>query len=79
MKVLVRTYCINLKKYLVLLLISIFIGGGVAGCNTLYQLSKRGVNAILLERAKITCGTTWHTAGMDNVKRAGGCQLNTTL
>ncbi|XP_004928559.1 sarcosine dehydrogenase, mitochondrial [Bombyx mori] len=42
----------------------VIIGGGIAGCNTLYQLSKRGVNAVLLERAKLTSGTTWHTAGM---------------
>ncbi|CAK1548346.1 unnamed protein product [Leptosia nina] len=46
-------------------------GGGVAGCNILYQLSKRGVSAVLLERAKITSGTTWHTAGTDNVIHAG--------
>lgn len=39
------------------------VGGGIAGCNTLYQLTKRGVNAVLLERAKLTSGTTWHTAG----------------
>ncbi|CAK1599613.1 unnamed protein product [Parnassius mnemosyne] len=42
----------------------VIIGGGIAGCNTLYQLTKRGVNAVLLERAKITSGTTWHTAGL---------------
>ncbi|XP_052753764.1 sarcosine dehydrogenase, mitochondrial [Galleria mellonella] len=42
----------------------VVIGGGIAGCNTLYQLTKRGVNAILLERSKITSGTTWHTAGL---------------
>lgn len=41
-----------------------FIGGGIIGCSTLYQLSKRGVKAILLEQAKITSGTTWHTAGL---------------
>lgn len=39
------------------------VGGGIAGCNTLYQLTKRGVNAVLIERAKLTSGTTWHTAG----------------
>ncbi|KDR18080.1 Sarcosine dehydrogenase, mitochondrial, partial [Zootermopsis nevadensis] len=38
-------------------------GGGSQGCNTLYQLTKRGVKAVLLERAKLTSGTTWHTAG----------------
>ncbi|XP_041973675.1 sarcosine dehydrogenase, mitochondrial [Aricia agestis] len=42
----------------------VIIGGGIAGCNTLYQLSKRGVNAVLLERHKLTSGTTWHTAGL---------------
>ena len=44
-----------------LLHIIFFIGGGAAGCSTLYQLTKRGVNAILLERGQLTCGTTWHT------------------
>ncbi|KAF4520494.1 hypothetical protein B566_EDAN004745 [Ephemera danica] len=39
-------------------------GGGSAGCNTLYQLARRGVRAVLLERAKLTAGTTWHTAGL---------------
>lgn len=38
-----------------------FLGGGSAGCNTLYQLTKRNVNAVLLERGHLTCGTTWHT------------------
>lgn len=39
-------------------------GGGSIGCNTLYQLSKRGIKALLLESGKITCGTTWHTSGL---------------
>lgn len=30
----------------------------------MYQLTKRNVNAILLERAQLTAGTTWHTAGL---------------
>lgn len=30
----------------------------------MYQLSKKGVKAVLLEQAKITSGTTWHTAGL---------------
>ncbi|XP_055839450.1 sarcosine dehydrogenase, mitochondrial [Episyrphus balteatus] len=42
----------------------IIIGGGSAGCHTLYHLAKRGVKAVLLERAKLTAGTTWHTAGL---------------
>lgn len=40
------------------------LGGGSAGVNTLYQLSKKNVNAVLLERAQLTAGTTWHTAGL---------------
>ncbi|KAK4886911.1 hypothetical protein RN001_003182 [Aquatica leii] len=42
----------------------VIIGGGSLGCNTLYQLSKKGVKAVLLERNKITSGTTWHTGGL---------------
>lgn len=40
------------------------IGGGSAGCNALYQLGKRGVNAVLLDKSKLISGTTWHTAGL---------------
>jgi 4-methylaminobutanoate oxidase (formaldehyde-forming) len=39
------------------------IGGGIMGCSTLYHLAKMGVSdAILLERNKLTSGTTWHSA-----------------
>jgi len=41
----------------------VIIGGGVMGCSTLYHLAKLGVrDVILLERKKLTCGTTWHSA-----------------
>ena len=41
----------------------VVIGGGVMGCSTLYHLAKLGVrDAVLLERHKLTCGTTWHSA-----------------
>lgn len=42
----------------------VIIGGGTAGCHTLYQLVKRGVKAVLLERAKLSSGTTWQSAGI---------------
>ncbi|XP_020288905.1 sarcosine dehydrogenase, mitochondrial [Pseudomyrmex gracilis] len=42
----------------------VIIGGGSAGCNALYQLGKRGVNAVLLDKSKLISGTTWHTAGL---------------
>lgn len=41
-----------------------FTGGGSAGCNTLYQLARGGVKAVLLERAKLTAGATWHNTGL---------------
>ncbi|MEO0783334.1 MAG: FAD-binding oxidoreductase, partial [Pseudomonadota bacterium] len=41
----------------------VVIGGGIMGCSTLYHLAKLGVgHAILLERNKLTSGTTWHSA-----------------
>ncbi|XP_015606904.1 sarcosine dehydrogenase, mitochondrial [Cephus cinctus] len=42
----------------------VIIGGGTAGCNALYSLAKNGVRAVLLERSKLSSGTTWHTAGL---------------
>ena len=42
----------------------VVIGGGSLGCQTLYHLAKLGVSgALLLERERLTSGTTWHTAG----------------
>lgn len=41
----------------------VVIGGGVMGCSTLYHLAKQGVSdAVLIERNKLTSGTTWHSA-----------------
>ncbi|MDG2404744.1 MAG: FAD-dependent oxidoreductase, partial [Paracoccaceae bacterium] len=41
----------------------VVIGGGIMGCSTLYHLAKMGArDAILLERNKLTSGTTWHSA-----------------
>lgn len=42
----------------------VIIGGGSAGCHALYQLAKRNINVVLLEKSKLTSGTTWHTAGL---------------
>uniref|UniRef100_A0A8D1M7R9 Sarcosine dehydrogenase, mitochondrial n=1 Tax=Sus scrofa TaxID=9823 RepID=A0A8D1M7R9_PIG len=43
----------------------VVIGGGSLGCQTLYHLAKLGVSgALLLERERLTSGTTWHTAGL---------------
>ncbi len=49
----------------------VVIGGGVMGCSTLYHLSKLGVSdAILLERNKLTSGTTWHSAAQVRALRS---------
>lgn len=42
----------------------VVIGGGSLGCQTTYHLAKMGLtNVVLLERDRLTAGTTWHTAG----------------
>ena len=49
----------------------VVIGGGVMGCSTLYHLAKSGVtDAILLERNKLTSGTTWHSAAQVRALRS---------
>ncbi|MDE0530034.1 MAG: FAD-dependent oxidoreductase [Albidovulum sp.] len=41
----------------------VVVGGGIAGCSTLYHLTTEGWNdAVLLERDELTSGTTWHSA-----------------
>ncbi|MEJ1161263.1 GcvT family protein [Prosthecomicrobium sp. N25] len=42
----------------------VVIGGGVVGCSVLYHLTKRGWrDVMLIERAELTAGSTWHAAG----------------
>ena len=42
----------------------VVIGGGVVGCSVLYHLTKFGwSDVLLLERAELTSGSTWHAAG----------------
>ncbi len=43
----------------------VIIGGGVVGCSIAYHLTKLGIReVVLLERKQLTCGTTWHAAGL---------------
>ncbi len=48
----------------------VVIGGGVMGCSTLYHLAKSGADAVLLERNKLTSGTTWHSAAQVRALRS---------
>ena len=44
---------------------AVVIGGGVVGCSVAYHLAKLGwTDVILVERKKLTSGTTWHAAGL---------------
>jgi glycine cleavage system aminomethyltransferase T/glycine/D-amino acid oxidase-like deaminating enzyme len=43
----------------------VVIGGGVAGSSVAYHLTKLGVTeVVVLERTRLTGGTTWHAAGL---------------
>ena len=49
----------------------VIIGGGVVGCSVAYHLTKLGwSDVVLLERKKLTSGTTWHAAGLVGQLRA---------
>ncbi|MEO0720078.1 MAG: FAD-binding oxidoreductase, partial [Pseudomonadota bacterium] len=42
----------------------VIIGGGVMGCSLAYHLCKEGwTDVLLLEKAELTSGSTWHAAG----------------
>src|SRR6266436_8555438 len=44
---------------------AVIIGGGIIGCSTAYHLARLGWREIvLLERHKLTSGSTWHAAGL---------------
>ena len=43
----------------------VIVGGGVVGCSVAYHLAKLGwTDVVLLEQGQLSCGTTWHAAGI---------------
>ena len=43
----------------------VVVGGGIMGCSTAYHLAKLGwKDVVLLERARLTSGSTFHAAGL---------------
>ncbi len=44
---------------------AVIVGGGVVGCSVAYHLAKLGWrDIVLVEKHKLTSGTTWHAAGL---------------
>ncbi len=57
---------------------AIIIGGGIHGCSVAYHLAREGwTDVVLLERKQLTCGTTWHAAGL--VGQLQGSHATTTF
>src|SRR5271165_5385096 len=49
----------------------VIIGGGVIGTSVAYHLSQLGwTDVLLLEQGQLSCGTTWHAAGLVGQLRA---------
>src|SRR5712675_903507 len=49
----------------------VIIGGGVIGTSVAYHLTKLGwSDIVLLEQGQLSCGTTWHAAGLVGQLRA---------
>jgi glycine/D-amino acid oxidase-like deaminating enzyme len=49
----------------------VIVGGGIIGCSVAYHLTKLGwTDVVLLEQGQLSCGTTWHAAGLVGQLRA---------
>jgi 4-methylaminobutanoate oxidase (formaldehyde-forming) len=49
----------------------VIVGGGVIGTSVAYHLAELGcTDVLLLEQGQLSCGTTWHAAGLVGQLRA---------
>ena len=49
----------------------VIVGGGVIGTSVAYHLTRLGwTDVLLLEQGTLSCGTTWHAAGLVGPLRA---------
>ena len=56
----------------------VVIGAGIVGCSVAFHLAALGwTDIVLVERARVGSGTSWHAAGL--VTRARGSHVQTTL
>ena len=56
----------------------VIVGGGIIGASIAYHLTRAGErDVVLLERGRLTNGTTWHAAGL--VSRVRGTHALTAL
>jgi len=56
----------------------VIVGGGIVGASIAYHLTRAGErDVVLLERGRLTNGTTWHAAGL--VSRVRGTHALTAL
>lgn len=58
----------------------VVIGGGIVGCSVAYHLAELGcTDVVLVERKKLTSGTTWHAAGLLTTLRSNESQTRLAL
>lgn len=55
----------------------VIVGGGIVGCSVAYHLAKMGhSDVVLLEQGQLSCGTTWHAAGLVGQLRSQPAMTN---
>lgn len=55
----------------------VIVGGGIVGCSVAYHLTRMGhTDVVLLEQGQLSCGTTWHAAGLVGQLRSQPAMTN---